>query len=65
MANIIIFALLIIAAVEGYVISRMSQQLDDLSDKYLDAMQEIDPINLRTKELIVPAWWEYEHDADK
>lgn len=60
-ACVIIAALLALAVGEYLMISHMSQQLDELSDKYLDAVAELDPVDAMTPELEIPAWWENEH----
>lgn len=41
----LVAALFIIAAAEAYIIGLQSFEIDKLSDKYLDAIQELEPVD--------------------
>ncbi len=47
----LVAALFVMAAVEAYIIGCQSLQLDQLSDKYLEAIQELEPVD--------SVWWQY------
>lgn len=47
----LVIAMFVMVAVEAYIIGCQSLQLDRLSDKYLEAIQELEPVDT--------VWWPY------
>lgn len=48
----LVIAMFVLTAVEAYIIGCQSFQLDQLSDKYLEAIQELEPVDT--------VWWPYD-----